>query len=262
MKIQDGTYAAKPAKAQIYLASSGSLMLCVEFNIVDEDGNEFQNDNGYPLSYRKWFALVSKDGAVNTATVDRIKEWAAGFEPQSIDDFYDYFTANDFEKIRALEVDVVLKTEAIKDGEKKGQLAQGIAFVNAKGGHGSWKMNLPSGAVDDKAAIAAKFGAKFRAAFAAKPKTVAASTAPAKAAAPAAPARKPNPARPAAPAKVETATVEDVWGAYLSSLPADTSEDDRDAGWFKLLDDNGLGSKDQDQITPAEWGTLKAKIGK
>lgn len=248
MNIQDGTYPAKPVGGSIYETKTGNLTLVVEFVLTDDNGEAYTNPDGTDCIMRKWFTLVTADGSVNSNVISRVCEWAEGFQPNSLDDFYDYFTG-DCEKLKSLSVDVVLRTEPARDGS--GKMFQGIAFVNAKRRRSSNR--IPEGAIGDKDKLAAKFGSKFRAVFGSKPKTVSAKPAP----------KKPTPEKPeAAPAaKKATSSCDECWQKYLSSLPAGTDNDTRDGGWFALLDKCGVGQKDQDEIDANEWGTVLAAIG-
>ncbi len=270
MEIKDGEYRAFPTSAAIYQNKTGNLILAVRFQLCDEKRDGYVKENGYALDYTKYFVLVKSDGSLNTKIIDGICKWAAGFEPTSLEAFYDYFTGANMENLRNLDVKVTLKTEAGQDGKMR----QGIAFVNSLDHVGGGGNMMPKDAVDDRRAIAAKFGAKFRAAFggaklapASKPVAEAASgrpqppahpavdeeNIPAAPAAPAAPQRPaPKPPMPATAPK-PPATCESAYTAYLNSLPPDTPQDASDQGWWQLLDAAGVGQKDQDQITPAEW---------
>lgn len=263
LNIAAGTYNAQPTQARIYTNQSGNLILEVRFVLCDENWEHYVGDNGYAIDMRKWFVLVKADGTVNTATISRLKEWADGFAPSSLDDFYEYWTGAGFSHLAGIKVQVVVQLTA--QGQYAGRPE--IAFVNSLSRKGTANAALPQGADDDRAKIAARFGAKFRAAFAATPKVV--SAAPARPAAPApapqtapqtaAPSAPPRPARPAANAPAPAAkpvTEADCWNAYCARLPEGTDNSTRDAGWFEVLDRAGVGDRDPDQITPAEWAKV------
>jgi len=125
----------------------------------------------------------------------------------------------------------------------------------------------------DKAAIMAKYGAKFKAAAQANPTPVSAASlaakksapvakaAPTAPAAPAAPTR-PAPTAPTAPVKAYKAGIEgqaQVWDEFCGEHPND-AQDALSTAWFTALDEVVPG-KDQADLTSDEWKCVADKLG-
>lgn len=256
--LQDGVYNAIPVTAGVY--EKNGLKLEVRFNLCDDNGTAFTqtgtDGNEYPIEKRMYYALVSKDGAVNTKVIEYLRAWACGWD--GADPFW-FTEQNNLAAIGMVEV--TLKTEPAWNDPQK--TYQNIKFVNPVGHaatHGGGKSEIASG---DKAAIMAKYGAKFKAAVGATAKPLAPKPATAPAAKPA-PVRAPTKPVPAAPAKpsgvpggIEGQSV--AWAHFLECLPEGTKDADRDAKWFELVDANS-GGKDQQDMTGEEWQAVIAAI--
>ena len=257
--MQDGVYNAIPVSAGVY--EKNGLKLEVRFNLCDEQGTVYTqtgtDGNEYPIEKRMYYALVSKDGAVNTKVIEYLQAWACGWAGD------DPFWFADPKNLAAIGmVEVTLKTEPAWNDNSK--TYQNIKYVNPVGhaaSHGGGSSEIASG---DKAAIMAKYGAKFKAAvgtvakpLTSKPATPAARPAPAAKPAPA-PVRAPAKPAPAKPAKAADLPPDGIdgqavaWAHFLDRLPEGTKDADRDAKWFELVD-AASGGKDQQDMTGEEW---------
>ena len=264
--MQDGVYNAIPVAAGVY--EKNGLKLEVRFNLCDDNGTAYTqtgtDGNEYPIEKRMYYALVSKDGAVNTKVIEYLQAWAAGWD--GIDPFWFAEPGN----LAAIGmVEVTLKTEPAWNDPAK--TYQNIKFVNPVGHAAAHGGNTSEVASGDKAAIMAKYGAKFKAALGATVKPLAAKPAPAPRAA--APAAKPAPApvrapvKPApAPAVSAPADVPDgiagqgvAWEYFLEHLPEGVKEADRDAKWFELVDAVSEG-KDQREMTGTQWKAVMGAV--
>ena len=265
--IPDGVYCARPLTAGVY-EKNNALVLETRFTLCDEQGNAYtqtgSNGNEYPIERSKRHYLISKTGAVNTKVVEMLQKWAKGWD--GIDPFWFADPAN-LASIGMVKVTLETDTYTASDGMQKAY--QGISFINALDDVRSSNRAIESG---DKAAIMAKYGAKFKAAFGGKPKTVqAAATPAAPAAKPAAPMRPAAaPARPApaptAPAKSAAPAYADgidganaAWDAVNAAHPEMAQKDIEDK-WFATIDGICPG-KDQADITGAEWAQIVEHFG-
>ncbi|MDY5596023.1 MAG: hypothetical protein SPG40_00725, partial [Kiritimatiellia bacterium] len=169
--IPDGTYTGKPTTASCY-EKDGRLILDVNFAVKDPNtGAWYKKDNGYDWEARKRHWLTSADGAFNERTIEGLKEWAKGWQPRSLDDFW-WFQNPDangtpFGNLIAIgEVDLNFATD--------GQGNQTIWVHDPnRPKSGGRKAYVPEGASSDRAAMMAKWGARAKALFAATPKKVA-----------------------------------------------------------------------------------------
>ena len=271
--IQDGVYNAMPVTAAVY-EKNNKLMLEVHFNLCDEQGTFFtqtgSNGKDYPIEKRKYYSLVSADGAVNTKTVDFIRAWAKGWDGT---DPYWFTDAANLDAIGMVEVTLESKP-GFNDPSK---IYQNIEWVNPLGHNAAHSSGRKEIASDDRASIMAKYGAKFKAAAGAAAKPVAAAAVAVKPAPKAAPVAA-VPARPAPVPKKPVAAVAagsypdgmagqaKVWDEFANSDKAKAMKQaDVEAAWFKAIDDvtgngeDGSG-KDQSEITGEEWGKISAAL--
>lgn len=272
--IPDGTYVGRPTTASCF-EKDGRLILDVNFEVKDpESGQWYKKDNGYNWEAKKRYWLTSKDGAFNQATINGIKEWAKGWNPQGLDDFW-WFQNPDangtpFGNLAAIgEVELNFATD--KDGNQ-------TIWVHDpdRPKSGGRKAFVPDGASTDLASIKAKWGTKAKALFAATPKKVGAgapaqaapkpaqaASAPAGGVAPSRPAAAPaaapaTPSRPAvgAPAKADPwaefpQTCDGAFAYFCSLLGEPYSGAKHDERWFALFDAAAQG-KDPDQFDAAD----------
>lgn len=265
MNIQDGVYTAIPSVAAVY-EKNDALKLEIHFTLCDDQGNAYTqtgtDGNEYPIEKRMYYALVSKDGAVNTKVIEYLRAWACGWD--GADPFW-FTEQNNLAAIGMVEV--TLKTEPAWNDPQK--TYQNIKFVNPVGHaatHGGGKSEVASG---DKAAIMAKYGAKFKAAFGSRVKPAApAAKKPAPAAAgaarPAASAARPSPASKAAP-KPKAAGYADgtdgmnaVWDEFEAANP-NAKRAELEERWFAAIDKHSDG-KDQQNMTGEQWGKVAAEL--
>ena len=271
--IQDGVYNAMPVVAAVY-EKNNKLMLEVRFNLCDDQGNFFtqQGSNGkdYPIEKRKFYPLVSADGAVNTKTIEFIRAWAKNWDGT---DPYWFTDAANIDGVGMVEVTLESKP-GYNDPSK---IYQNIEWVNPLGHNAKFASGKREVASDDRASIMAKYGAKFKAAAGSVAHAPVAkapvAAAPAKAAvAPksaasvaAAPARRVAPkAAPVARAQYGDGEAGQaaVWEEFEKHADSKgMSKADKEAAWFKAIDDEtGDGSegsgKDQSEITGEEWGKI------
>lgn len=251
--IADGKYNAVPDAASVY-EKNGKLCLECRFSLCDGEGTPYDT-----AKQSKRFWLTSADGAVNMKTVEQVRKWCPQWD--GIDPFW-FTEGSNFAEVGMVEV--VLQTRPYVGSDGQQHRWQDIAWVNPLG-DGSRGM-VESG---DKKAIMAKYGAKFKAAAVTSGKAPAvASRAPSVPPKPAAKAhaRKPAPKAPAKPAQKDDAIPagidgqEIVWNRYCESLPDGTSTQERDDGWFALLDEVAK-DKDQQDFTSDEWTRVAEKIG-
>lgn len=268
--IPDGTYTGRPTTASCY-EKDGRLILDVNFAVKDPNtGAWYKKDNGYDWEARKRHWLTSADGAFNEKTIEGLKEWAKGWQPRSLDDFW-WFQNPDangtpFGNLIAIgEVELNFATD--------GQGNQTIWVHDPnRPKSGGRKAYVPDGASSDRAAMMAKWGTRAKALFAATPKKVGtgapaqAAPKPAQAApaagggvAPSRPAAAPaTPSRPAggAPAKADPwaeypKTCDGAFAYFCSLLGEAYSGAKHDEKWFALFDAAAQG-KDPDEFDAAD----------
>lgn len=219
MNIADGTYAARPKAASVYEGKSGALILALVHAF--EGGGEIKS----------YHALTTRDGAINTRTVEDLKKWSGwdGSDPY-------WFMDTD---LTGIDVELVIENE-----EYEGRRSPKVKWVNRPGsGSGT---GLPD--ASDRRAVLAKYGAKFRAV--AGPVAVSA-RAPSNPPPPTAPVRPPA----AAPRKTE-ATQSSAW-ARLSELGAGMGRPELEALWFTCVDSTGM---DQADMTPDGWAKVTEAV--
>ena len=267
--IPDGTYVGRPTTASCY-EKDGRLILDVHFAVKDpKTGTWYVKDNGYEWEARKRHWLTSADGAFNEKTIEGLKEWAKGWQPRSLDDFW-WFQSPDasgtpFGNLIAIgEVELNFATD--------GQGNQTIWVHDPnRPKSGGRKAYVPEGASADRAAMMAKWGTRAKALFAATPKKVGAGAQqaaqkPVQAATPAAPATAPSrpstpaqdaPTRPAAaPAQTKTwaefpQTADGAFAYFCSLLGEPYSSAKHDDKWFAVYDKASNG-KDPDEFDAAD----------
>ena len=267
--IPDGTYTGRPTTASCY-EKDGRLILDVNFAVKDPNtGAWYKKDNGYDWEARKRHWLTSADGSFNEKTIEGLKEWAKGWQPRSLDDFW-WFQNPDangtpFGNLIAIgEVELNLAT----DGQ--GNQTIWVHDPNRPKSVGR-KAYVPEGASADRAAMMAKWGTRAKALFAATPKKVGAGAPqaaqkPAQAATPAATATAPSrpsapsqaaPTRPAAaPAQQKPwaefpQTADGAFAYFCSLLGEPYSGAKHDEKWFALFDAAAHG-KDPDEFDAAD----------
>ena len=276
--IPDGTYAGRPTTASCY-EKDGRLMLDVRFAVKDPaTGEWFRKDNGYEWEIMKRHWLTSQDGGFNEATINGLKEWANGWNPQSFEDFY-WFQSPDANGTPFGNLAAVGEVELNFTHDRNGNQTVFVHDPSRPRAAGR-KAYVPDGATSDAATLAAKWGARAKALFASTPKKVAAiaqaapktpatpSAAPAGVSAtPTAPARPAGvPARPAAKTEADPDgwdrfphTCDGAFQYFCSTLGEEYSSAKHDAAWFAAFDAAANG-KDPDQFEEADAKRLFAEI--
>jgi hypothetical protein len=226
-QINDGRYIGRfTGEVSVYENQKGTLVAAFPIEVEGQ--------------VRTWFAtLVQQDGTVNTRRVGDLKTML-GWDGQ-------------IESIEGLtfagaECEVTIANEAGQDGT----VYSNIKYADPVGGGGA---KIPEAM--DRRTLVAKYAAKFRAVAGgapAKPAAPKATPPPAKP-----PVGGPPVAKPPAP-RVATANMEECWAA----LAAASEGQDRqavEANWFAILDEVATGKQSPD-LTPEEWGAVKARIAK
>lgn len=233
MQLASGVYAAHPGAATVEEAKSGALMLYIMMDIKDGP------------SLRSSHCIVNKEGVVMTKNIERLREWAVGWD--GADPYW--FMEND---ISALDVEVVIEQEAGYNDPSK--MFPVVKWVNAPGGGGGGA--LPE--ATDKKLVMAKYGAKFRAiaggVTVAPPRKT-----PAPPVAQTPPPTRPAPSAPPPARKVAAAhTQATAWEKMCAAAASEGLENDaRDKHWFKFVDATGM---DQADMTPEGWAQVEQAI--
>lgn len=270
--IPDGTYRGRPTTASCF-EKDGRLLLDINFAVVDpQTGETYKKDNGYEWEAKKRHWLTTKDGGFNEATINGIKEWAKGWNPQTFADFW-WFQNPDANGTPFGNLLAVGEVELNFQIDKTGSQQLWVHDPNRqRGGRTAY---VPDGGNCDAAALAAKWGAKAKALFASTPKKMGGAPAaapgaiaptPAPAAAPMRPAAhaardmfRAQTAKPAAANQPEWAsypqTGDGVFAYFCSKLGEAYDSAKHDERWFAIYDD-ASGGKDPDQFTPAEWAKM------
>lgn len=258
--IPDGTYTGRPTTASCF-EKDGRLILDINFAVKDpKTGQWYKKDNGYDWEAKKRHWLTSKDGGFNEATIKGIKEWAKGWNPRSLDDFW-WFQAPDANGTPFGNLLAIGEVELGFQIDRTGSQQLWVHDPNRQRGAGR-KAFVPDGASADMASIKAKWATKAKALFAATPKAVGSTTAaPTAASAPAAPTVA-APARPTAPTRPSATPAAKPWaefpqttdGAFAffsSKLGEPYSPAKHDEQWFAIFDKVSNG-KDPDEFTPED----------
>lgn len=229
MQIENGNYAAKPTGLAVGGEhQNGCLIVSMEFEM----------EGGAKISNTFW--LTTKDGAMNTRTIQTLKE-VFGWDGS------DPFWFEDSLTLREIPVELVIENETFTGNDGVERTAPKVKWVNAPGGAGGVKI-----ANGDRKTLLAKYGAKLRAVSGGAP-------APARSAPPAA-----KPAAPAAPA-AEPSDMEACWNELFSRMMYTGKPGSKvkrsavEAKWFEILKELH-GEKDPNEFTPAEWGAVLVAV--
>lgn len=265
--IPDGVYVGRPTTASCY-EKDGRLILDIRFAVKDpKTGTWYVKDNGYEWEPTKRHWLTSKDGGFNEATINGLREWAKGWNPQTFNDFW-WFQNPDANGVPFGNLAAIGEVELNFQTDKQGNQQIWVHDQNRKSGR---KAYVPEGAQADSASLAAKWGAKAKALFAATPKKVGAGAPqaaqkPAQAATTAAPATAPS--RPSAPAQAAQTrpaaapaqpqpwaefpqTADGAFAYFCSLLGEPYSSAKHDDKWFAVYDKASNG-KDPDEFDAAD----------
>ena len=279
--IPDGTYVGKPVTASCF-EKDGRLILDVNFAVKDpQSGQWYKKDNGYDWEAKKRHWLTAKDGSFNQATINGIKEWAKGWNPQGFDDFY-WFQGPDANGVPFGNLVAIGEVELNFQTGQDGSQTIWVHDPNRPKGTGGRKAFVPDGATSDRAQLVAKWGTRAKALFASTPKKVAAAAAQAAPqAAPVAPAQSAGasvppsaPARPApVPARPAAKPAASPWASYpqtadgafaffcakLNERGEEYQSAKHDDKWFDVFDKAAEG-KDPDEFGPEDVQRLFACV--
>lgn len=249
--IPDGTYVGKPTTASCF-EKDGRLILDVNFAVKDpKTGAYYVKDNGYEWEAKKRHWLTSKDGGFNEATIEGLKEWAKGWNPQNFNDFW-WFQNPDANGTPFGNLLAVGEVELNFQTDKQGNQQIWVHDPN-RPKSGGRKAFVPDGGEADAAALAAKWGAKAKALFAATPKKVGAG-------APVQAAQKPVQAAPTRPAAAPAQpkpwaefpqTADGAFAYFCKKLGEPYSSEKHDGQWFDIFDKAANG-KDPDEFDAAD----------
>jgi len=209
--MAEGTYDAVTKSAVLYESKGNALMCVFDIEVAGR-------------IMKGWVTLVQKDGTLSERGIRNVQEvmgwtgwdWAA-FEGNPSD-------------FGGRACSVVIGTEPDQQGNPESK----IKYINAPGS-GIQKA--------DARAMAAKYGAKFRAVLGGGTPTA-----------------RPTPAqRPMqAPTAATSSTMPDCWAALCDAMQG-KPQVVIEAAWFRLIDKVG-GGKPPEAMSGAEWGAAKALI--
>lgn len=228
MQIENGKYPAHPTgRVEVGEHKNGCLIATLEFDIGE----------GRTISNTFW--LTTKDGAVNTRSIETLKEifgWD-GADP--------FWLADHATELVDIPVELVIENETFTGDDGNDHTAPKVKWVNPVGGGG---VKVANG---DRASLLAKYGAKLRA--------VSGGTTPlAKKSAPP-PSAPPKTNPPTATKKANPpSTMEDCWKAITEAM-AEKPRAEVEAKWFEIIKDVH-GDKPQMEYTAADWGAVMAKL--
>lgn len=259
--IPDGTYRGIPTTASCF-EKDGKLILDVNFAVIDpQTGETYKNDKGYDWEARKRHWLTNKDGGFNEATINGIKEWSKGWNPQKLEDFW-WHQSPDANGVPFGNLKAIGEVELNFQIDKTGNQQLWVHDPNRT--KGVRKALVPEGCVSDAAQLQAKWGAKAKALFAATPKKLGATAGEIK---PAATTTAPNrELKPTAPTKTAGKDWDDypknadgAFSYFCSKLGEKYDASKHDERWFSICDAASEG-KDPDQFTQADWDRMFAMI--
>ncbi len=225
MQLENGTYPAHPTgRVEVGEHANGCLIATMEFDIGE----------GRTISNVFW--LTTKDGAINTRSIETLKEI---FGWDGADPFWLADHAVEFVDVA---VELVIKNETFQGNDGNDHTVPKVKWVNPIGG-GVQIAN------SDRKALTSKYGAKLRAVSGGTPATkkTAPPAAPAKAALP------PEPKQNGIPSDMHAC-----WKTLTDAM-ADKPRNDVEAQWFEIIKE-ACGDKPQADYTPADWGVVMAKI--
>lgn len=237
--LSNGKYEAMAAAGSVYENAKGSLVAA--FRIDEIVGYDLQ---GAHLTARQTLA-TEKDG-INTRGTDAMKT-IFGWDGQ------DPFWLAESTNIAGKRFEIVVENEP----DQSGKVWSNVKWMNPLGG--GQAAELPKSG--DRAALLAKYGARFRALAGGTP----AATIPKKAEAPAAaPARPASPA-PKPPAKAPAkkacipSTQEACWQKHCELAGEKAEGADVEQSWYALLEELVPGKR-QDEFAGEDWGRVMAKL--
>lgn len=229
---QPGTHCAKLAgPIVIYETEKGALCAALPVKLFGE----------VAWTGKHTMTLAKSDGTIQEKTIQTLKQ-VFGWDGQ------DPFWLSDTD-LTGADFEVVGEHEEYQPPDGEAKMVFKIQWLNPIGGTGA-KMPTPA----DRKSVAAKYGAKLRA-LSGKPVTPTPKPATPKAAQPELPKPPTKPA-PVAPPSGPPATMEETWQSLIKSNPGKT-EQELGIRWWETMEAMFPG-KNNSQLTPVEWGQLKA----
>ena len=248
---REGLFHAYPVDIGISETRENKLLqVVISYHLFEElAGEEWVDCTAESFEITGYHTLECKDGSLCDWMIDALKA-ALGWDGR--DPFWLQDNAAD---LAQKPVQVKLAFEEYNDATRIK-----VQFLNPYGSHGG----VAKADEDMRRSAGNRLGSKFRAlaggtpAQAPKPAGRPTPAAPTPAAAPA-----PKPAPPKAPAATAEAptpaTMEQAWEEFCKHCdPAKWSQQDVEKEWFRILAELFPG-KQPDQLTPAEWGVMKAE---
>ena len=238
--ITPGTYNACATQAAVYENDKGTLVLCLDLEVHSD-----------PAARLKGFqSLTQRDGALNSRCIASLRECFPEW------DGADPFWFEDAD-IAGRELSVVVEDEV---SERDGKTYSKVAWINPLGGRGGGAMP----ASGNRAAILAKYGARFRALAGGVPARPAAAPTPKPAPETAAP--EPAPVEDdGAPVPGEepeggarTADMQECWRAFCEACPYKDRQAVTKAWWATLKDT--VPGRQQGDFTAEDWGRVMLAI--
>jgi len=201
---------------------------------------EFAFDAGGIITNTFW--LTTKDGSINTKTIDKLKEI---FKWDGADPFW--FEDHAAELVE-IPVELTVENETYIGKDEQQHTAPKVKYVDPVGGS-SGGMKIAN---SDRKSLMSKYGAKLRAVSGGTPAAK-------KATPPPAPKQPDLPTPPAVPKKaVLLSDMNACWKA-LNEAMADKTRAEVEAKWFEIIKD-ACGDKQQADYDPQDWGAVMAKL--
>ena len=231
--MENGRYPARPTGNVHVGDHENGCLIC---------NMEFAFDGGGNITNTFW--LTTKDGAINTKAIDKLKEI---FGWDGADPFWLEDCAGELVDI-PVELTVENETFRKKDGTEGISLK--IKWVDPVGGGGGNKIKN-----SDRNALMAKYGAKLRAVSGGTPAAKKTSTPPTPV------PHRPDLAPPTPPTPKKAVFPSDAnacWKKLIEAM-ADQPRAEVEAKWFEII--QGIhGAKSQTDYTPQDWGAVMVKL--
>lgn len=232
MQLENGKYPAQPTgRVEVGEHENGCLIAKMEYDLGE----------GRTISNTFW--LTTKDGAVNTRSIETLKEifgWD-GADP--------FWLADHAAEFVDVSVELVIENHTFPGRDGVERTAPEVKWVNPIGG-GMGGVQVANG---DRTSLLTKYGAKLRA--------VAGGTPVPKKTTPPVPPILTNATPPPAPKKaVLPSDMNACWKALTDAM-ADKPRAEVEAKWFEIIK-AVHGDKPQPEYTPGDWGMVMEKLKK
>ena len=248
---REGTFNAYPIDVGVDETGPNNLAtVVIVFSLCEERvGAEWVDCAAEGMEITGWFYLEKRDGSINEKTIESLKA-ALGWDGRD-----PFWLQDQAAELAQQPVQVKLAFE-----EYNGTTNLRVQYLNPHGYEGGGVSKADDAT---RRTIQRRIGSKLRAIAGGTP---APAPKPAGKPAPAKPATAPAAARPAPP-KAPTATaeppqpatMEKAWEAFCAHCPPEKWDQEAiEKEWFRVLADLFPG-KQPDDLTPAEWGVMKAE---